>query len=77
MGSHYLEDVFELFLLGALAEESAADLRAHLEAGCPSCQERIQDAALTVYLLSSTAKSGRPSPKLKSQLLHRLRKGRG
>jgi len=77
VGCYYLEDLFELFLLGALAVESAADLRAHLEAGCATCQQRVRDAALTVYLLSLGAKSRRPSSKLKPQLLQRLRKGRG
>lgn len=77
MGCQHLEDLYELLVLGTLAEESAAQLRAHLKTGCPTCLERVRDATLTVYLLSLRTKSARPEPKLKSQLLHRLRKGGG
>jgi hypothetical protein len=74
MGCQHLEDLYELFLLGTLSEDSAAELRAHLETGCPNCPQQVRDAALTVYLLSLGTKSGRPNPKLKSQLFQRLRK---
>lgn len=75
MGCEHLEDLYELFLLGTLAEASAAELRAHLATGCPTCRQRVRDAALTVYLLSLGTKSARPNPQLKSRLLQRLRKG--
>ena len=77
MGCQHLEDLYELFLLGTLAEASAAELHAHLETGCSTCRQRVREAALTVYLLSLGGKSSRPNPKLKAQLIQRLRKSRG
>jgi hypothetical protein len=74
MGCQHLEDLYELFLLGTLPEASAAELRGHLETGCPTCQRRVRDATLTVYLLSLRTKRARPNPKLKARLLQRLRK---
>jgi hypothetical protein len=73
MGCQHLEDLHELFLLGALSDATAAELRDHLERHCASCLERIREAAQTVYLLSLTTKTARPNPKLKLQLLRRLR----
>ena len=72
MGCQPLEDLCELFLLGALSDEGSAELREHLERGCPQCRERIREAAQTVYLLSLTAKSIRPNSKVKSRLLRQL-----
>ena len=77
MGCQHLEDLYELFVLGTLAEPSAEELRAHLETGCEACRQRVRDATLTVYLLSLRTKTARPDPKLKSQLLQRVRKSRG
>lgn len=74
MGCQHLEDLHELFLLGTLSEATAADLRDHLDRHCASCLERLREAAQTVYLLSLTAKTARPQPRLRSRLLRRLRK---
>ncbi len=74
MDCQHLEDLYELFLLGALPEQSSAELREHLERGCPACLERVRDAVQTVYLLSLRAKSVRLNPKLKARLLLQLPK---
>jgi hypothetical protein len=74
MGCQHLNDVYELFLLGTASEDVAGSVREHVSRGCVYCLEHLKEAAQTVYLLSQPAKLARPDPKLKSQLLHRLRK---
>lgn len=74
MGCQYLEDLYELYLLGTLAPQDAAAVAEHLEGGCPSCLANLREAVLTVYLLSQPARLARPEPKLKSRLLRRLDK---
>jgi len=71
----HLEDVYELFLLGALPDEASLELREHLTRGCEHCLARVKEAARTVYLLSLTAKPVSPGPKAKADLL-RLVKGK-
>jgi hypothetical protein len=74
MGCQYLEETYELFLLGALSEQGALELREHLARGCPHCLERIREAEETVYLLSLTSKPARPNPRVKRELLRGLNK---
>jgi predicted anti-sigma-YlaC factor YlaD len=74
MGCQHLEEIYELFLLGALSDQGAQELREHLARGCPHCRERIREAAETVYLLSLTSKPARPNPQVKTELLHGLHK---
>ena len=76
MGCQYLDEIYELFLLGVLSAEEGAKVQEHVERGCPYCLEQLREAALTVYLLSQTMRPARLDPKQKSQLLHRLRKKR-
>lgn len=77
MGCQYLDQIYELFLLGALSAEEDATVQEHVERGCPYCLEQLREAALTVYFLTRTGCPERPHPKQKSALLHRLRKSRG
>jgi predicted anti-sigma-YlaC factor YlaD len=74
MGCQYLEDLFELYLLGTLCREDLAAVDEHLARGCPNCLEQLREAALTVYILAQPARAARLNPKRKSQLLRRLRK---
>lgn len=74
MGCQPLENLYALFLLESLAPEDTAEISEHLERRCPQCLERVRDAAQTVYLLSLSTKAARPDPKMKAQLLQRLRK---
>ena len=74
MGCQPLEELYELFLMGVLSAEGAADLREHLERGCSPCRERIREAAQTVYLLGLSTKPIRPNPKVKYRLLRQLHK---
>ncbi len=74
MGCQYLEDLFELYLLGTLCREDLAAVEEHLARNCPNCLEHLREAALTVYLLCQPERLARLDPKHKSQLLRRARK---
>lgn len=74
MGCQYLEDRYELYLLGALSPEDSAAVGEHLERGCQSCTENLREAALTVYLLCQLLRPARLDPGSKSRLLRRLHK---
>jgi anti-sigma factor RsiW len=74
MDRPHLEDVYELFVLGALPEEDSREVREHLAQGCEHCLERVKEAARTVYLLSLTVKPSSPGPKVKADLLRLLLK---
>ena len=68
----YLEDLWELYLLGVLGAEDAITVSEHLATGCPRCLEQMREATLTVYLLAYTGRTVRPHPKSKASLLRRL-----
>ncbi|HXW15823.1 MAG TPA: hypothetical protein VEN79_15060 [Terriglobia bacterium] len=72
MGCQHLEELYELWLLGALSEQSSTDLRAHLARGCPHCLLRVREAAETVYLLGLAPKPTRPHPRVKAELLRQI-----
>ena len=76
MGCQHLDDLYELYLLGALEHEESAAVRQHLERRCPYCIGRLREATLTVHLFTLLAPATRLSPKPKDQLLSRLRKNR-
>jgi hypothetical protein len=69
----HLENIYELFLLGVLAEDESMQLRAHLAQGCANCVQRLKEAARTVYLLSLTTKSLAPGTKAKAELMRLLK----
>ena len=73
MDCRYLDDVYELLLLGTLPDERFLELREHLQRGCEHCLGRAKEAARTVYLLSLTAKPVAPGPKAKADLLRTVK----
>jgi hypothetical protein len=76
MGCQYLDDVYELYWLGALEGEEFTVVREHVERRCPYCLEHLREAALTVYLCRLLAPPARLGPKSKARLLSRLRRSR-
>lgn len=74
MGNQHLEDVYELYLLGALSSEEAATIREHVGRQCPQCIEYLREAALSVYFLCLTPRPVRTGAQVKAQLLARLRR---
>jgi hypothetical protein len=75
MGCQHLEELYELWLLGALSEQNSTDLRTHLARGCPYCLTRVREAAETVYLLALAPKPARPHPRVKAALLRQISRG--
>lgn len=74
MGCEHLDEYYELYLLGAIPEGACLDISEHIGRECPYCLERLREAAHSIYLLTMTARPARLNPKLKSQLMKRLRK---
>ncbi len=74
MVCQYLEDLYELYLLGAASPDDAAAVQSHLQSGCAICLQQVREAGLTAYLLCLPAKPARLDPKQKSRLLHHLKK---
>jgi hypothetical protein len=76
MGCQHLDDLYELYLLGALQGEEHAVVREHVERRCPYCLEHLREATLTIYLFTLLTPPARLASKRKAQLLNRLRKNR-
>jgi len=74
MGCEHLDEYYELYALGAAPEGAGEDIREHVTSQCAYCVEHLREAALSIYLLCLAPKPVRPDPKLKSQILKRLRK---
>ncbi|HTS71857.1 MAG TPA: hypothetical protein VMO17_23010 [Terriglobia bacterium] len=72
MGCQHLEELYELWLLGAIPPENSLELREHLARDCPHCRARLRDAAQTVYLLGLAAKPAPPPARVKAELLRRI-----
>jgi hypothetical protein len=72
MGCQYLEELYELWWLGALPEQASQEVGDHLARGCPHCLLRVREAAENVYLLGLAAKPARPHPRVKSELLRQV-----
>ncbi len=72
MGCQHLEELYELWLLGALSGQGSVDLRDHLARGCPHCLARVREAAETIYLLGRSPKPARPHPRVKTELLRQI-----
>jgi len=72
MGCQHLEELYELWWLGAISDQGSLELHEHLARGCPHCLARVRDAAETVYLLGLAAKPAHPHPRVKSELLRQI-----
>ena len=74
MDCRYLDDVYELFLLGLLKSKEAAEVREHVERGCPYCMDHLREAAQSVYFLLSGSKDRKPPSQAKSEILRGLQR---
>ena len=77
MGCQHLEEIYELWLLGAVSGQSSVDLGEHLARNCPHCLTRVREAVETVYLLGLASKPARPHPRVKAELLRQIAKKAG
>jgi len=66
-------DLILLFAAGALDPAEAADLRAHLAAGCPQCAGYLAEAEATLALLPLQLEIHPTPPLLKQAILNRAR----
>jgi hypothetical protein len=69
MECRYLDDVYELFLLGLLKPKETAEVKEHLERGCPYCLDHLREAAQSVYFLLSGVKDRKPGQQVKAGIL--------
>ncbi|MGH9444298.1 MAG: hypothetical protein ACRD3O_00925 [Terriglobia bacterium] len=73
MDCRHLEDLYELFLLGALSSAEEAQVREHVERRCPSCLEGIRESSLVLYALLQTCRPVRSTSTQKDHLLQTLK----
>lgn len=64
-----VRELAPLRLLDLLDEQEAAELRAHLEAGCPGCAAELAAARETLDLLPYALPEAEPSPMAKARLM--------
>jgi hypothetical protein len=74
MDCQYLDESYELFLLGVLPAAEAAEVSEHVASGCTYCREHLCEAALTVYVLSQAVRPAGLDSKLKSKILRHVGK---
>ena len=72
MDCRYLDETYELFLLGLLKPKEAGEVKEHIERGCPYCLEHLREATQTVYFLLSSSKPRKPGPGGKAEVLRLL-----
>ena len=72
MECQYLDDVYELFLLGLLKPKETAELKEHLERGCPYCVDHLREAAQSVYVVLSGPPNRKPPQQIKSAIMSSL-----
>jgi hypothetical protein len=72
MDCRYLDDVYELFLLGLLKPKGAAQVKEHVERGCPYCLAHLREAAESVYFVLSGSKDRKPPPRIRAEILRSL-----
>lgn len=72
MECRYLDDVYELFLLGQLKSKEAVEVKEHIERGCPYCMDHLHEAAQSIYFLLSRVKGRKPPQNMKAVILRSL-----
>ena len=72
---HIRWEELELFALGAMPEDEAAAVRAHLS-GCEECAAQLAQARGSAALLAFTAKQEQPAGTVKAELMARVRANR-
>jgi anti-sigma-K factor RskA len=64
-----MDELYELYALGALEDDAASEIEQHLAEGCAYCSERMQDAVYATAMLSSLAEPVEPPPAVRTRLL--------
>ncbi len=74
-GEHIRLEELELFALGALPEDEAAGVQAHV-AGCEECAAKLTQAHGSAAMLAFSVKQERPAATVKAELMARIRANR-
>ena len=64
-----MEDLYELYVLDLLDEESSAEIRQHLGTDCEVCAARVNDAVKLTAALGSLAPSVPPPPAVRKRII--------
>jgi anti-sigma-K factor RskA len=76
-----MNELYELYVLGALEQEETAAIQEHVRTDCEYCMEHISDAALVAASLSGIADSQKPPARLRQRVIasvkHEPRKNQG
>jgi anti-sigma-K factor RskA len=64
-----MNELYELYVLGALELDEAAEIDQHLTEDCTYCSEHIRDAVYSTSMLSGLAEPVTPSPAVRARLL--------
>jgi anti-sigma-K factor RskA len=74
-GEHIRLEELELFALGALAEDEAAALQAHVS-GCDECAAKLAQARGSAAMMAFAVKQEKPAGTIKAELMARIRANR-
>ncbi len=64
-----LREMYDLYALGVLEPEEAAELDSHLRRGCPDCSSGVQQALSSSVLLATLPEQVDPPPRLRKRIL--------
>jgi anti-sigma-K factor RskA len=68
-----MEELYELFVLGTLERESAADIEQHLREGCQHCATKVREATSLMAAFGSTVEITPPPAHLRERVLSSVR----
>jgi anti-sigma-K factor RskA len=68
-----MNELYELYVLGALEPELASEIDSHLADGCEYCGERLREATLAAAAMSSMAEQVEPPKHLRDRVLASVR----
>ena len=64
-----MNELYELYALGALEADAYSEIRGHLSDGCEYCTDHIREAVYAAAMLSSLAEAVSPPPEVRARLL--------
>jgi anti-sigma-K factor RskA len=64
-----MDELYELFVLGALERNQAQEIEQHLQDNCPYCQERVREANELMAAFASVAEPVKPPKELRNRVL--------
>ncbi len=70
-----MEGLYELYVLGVLEPELAAEIDTHLREGCQECSPAVAEATRVAAALAGLAEPAIPSPELRDRVLASVRRG--